>query len=177
MPHSQTDKIFDQNAPCKILIAVDDSDAVPLIVEFVAKYNWKENTEFHVINVMSSILLDHPMASYPLFIETIEKDMKELAEKLLLKVMIELQQSLPEHKIFANVTEGQAAETIIDEAEAIGAKMIVIGSHGKTGFKRFLLGSVSGAVVSHAPCDVMVIRIPKTITQEIKGKQPAAAVT
>lgn len=162
---------------CKILIAVDDSDALPLILEFVSSHRWQPGTVFEVIYVISSILLDHPMAAYPLFLETIEKDMKKQAEDLLLRVMLELGKTLPDHKVLATIREGQPAETIIEEAENVGAKMIVIGSHGRTGFKRFLLGSVSGAVVSHAPCDVMIVRIPKPVKEVQEEKQQAALQT
>jgi nucleotide-binding universal stress UspA family protein len=40
-----------------------------------------------------------------------------------------------------------------------GASLLVIGSHGRHGLSRFLLGSVSHDVIVHAPCPVMVLRI------------------
>ena len=40
----------------------------------------------------------------------------------------------------------------------VSADLIVLGSHGYTGIKRFLLGSVALSVVSHAPCSVEVVR-------------------
>jgi nucleotide-binding universal stress UspA family protein len=49
-------------------------------------------------------------------------------------------------------------ELILKEAADWGADLIVLGSHGRRGFSRFLLGSVSEAVASHAPCSVEVIR-------------------
>lgn len=47
---------------------------------------------------------------------------------------------------------------ILEITEQWGADLIVIGSHGYSGLKRFLLGSVSLAVVSHAKCSVEVVR-------------------
>jgi len=44
------------------------------------------------------------------------------------------------------------------QADEWGADLIVVGSHGRTGVKRWLLGSVAGAIVSHAPCSVEVVR-------------------
>jgi nucleotide-binding universal stress UspA family protein len=49
-------------------------------------------------------------------------------------------------------------ETIIDYANENSVDLIVIGSRGLTGLKRLLLGSVANAVVSNAPCPVMVVR-------------------
>jgi nucleotide-binding universal stress UspA family protein len=56
--------------------------------------------------------------------------------------------------------EGDARSAIVDEAAEWGADLIVVGSHGKTGLKRWLLGSVAGSIVSHAPCSVEVVRRP-----------------
>jgi len=58
------------------------------------------------------------------------------------------------------VSEGEPAEEIVDTAADWGADLIVLGSHGKKGLKRFLLGSVSGKVALHAPCSVEIVRTP-----------------
>ncbi|MDQ3975438.1 MAG: universal stress protein [Thermoproteota archaeon] len=49
-------------------------------------------------------------------------------------------------------------KVIIDYAKKNSVDLIVIGSTGLTGFKRLLLGSMANAVVSNAPCPVMVVR-------------------
>jgi len=49
-------------------------------------------------------------------------------------------------------------ETILQAADEWGANLIVCGSHGRKGFSRFLLGSVSEAIASHANCSVEIIR-------------------
>ncbi len=54
--------------------------------------------------------------------------------------------------------EGQPAEVIIDVANQEQADLIVVGSRGLTGIKRYLLGSVSSKVSEHAPCNVMIVR-------------------
>jgi nucleotide-binding universal stress UspA family protein len=54
--------------------------------------------------------------------------------------------------------EGDAAAEIIRVAEKDASDLIVIGSRGKTGFTRFVIGSVARAVLFHAPCSVLVAR-------------------
>jgi nucleotide-binding universal stress UspA family protein len=49
-------------------------------------------------------------------------------------------------------------ELILEEAHKWGADLIVVGSHGRHGLSRFLLGSVSEAVASHASCSVEIVR-------------------
>lgn len=53
---------------------------------------------------------------------------------------------------------GHPAEQICSFAKENGVDLIVIGSHGRSGFSRVLLGSVSNAVANHAPCPVTIVR-------------------
>lgn len=46
---------------------------------------------------------------------------------------------------------------IVDEAAKNKVDMIVMGTHGRTGIKRFVMGSVAGNVIGHAPCKVLVV--------------------
>ena len=54
--------------------------------------------------------------------------------------------------------EGEPGEAIVAAADAENADLIVVGSHGRSGVSRFLIGSVSDYVVRHAHCPVMVVR-------------------
>jgi nucleotide-binding universal stress UspA family protein len=56
------------------------------------------------------------------------------------------------------VREGDPRSVIVDEADAWPADLIVLGSHGRTGLKRLLLGSVAQSVVAHAHCSVEIVR-------------------
>ncbi len=52
---------------------------------------------------------------------------------------------------------GHASTMIVDEAVASSADLIVMGTHGRRGFKRFLLGSVTETVLREAPCPVLTV--------------------
>ncbi len=56
------------------------------------------------------------------------------------------------------VVDGFADTALVDAASEIGAHLIALGTHGRTGIKRFLLGSVAERVVRLAPCSVLVAR-------------------
>ena len=56
------------------------------------------------------------------------------------------------------VREGEAYKAIIDLAKEKGTEMIVIGSHGKTGLKRLLMGSVVEKVIGNSHCPVLVVK-------------------
>jgi nucleotide-binding universal stress UspA family protein len=62
----------------------------------------------------------------------------------------------------AEVVAGAAPATILEYAAAWPADIIVVGSHGRRGVDRLVLGSVSAAVVRKARCSVEVVRRPDT---------------
>lgn len=62
-------------------------------------------------------------------------------------------------KVSTSVVRGKPRSKIIDVASKWKADLIVLGSHGRRGFNRMLMGSVSEAVVRHAPCSVHVVRV------------------
>jgi nucleotide-binding universal stress UspA family protein len=53
---------------------------------------------------------------------------------------------------------GDAYEMIVDIAKKKKADVIVMGSHGRTGLTRLLMGSVTSRVIGHAPCAVLVVK-------------------
>jgi len=56
------------------------------------------------------------------------------------------------------VLEGRPDEAIVKAAEEAGADLIVMGSHGRTGLKKVLLGSVVERVIGQTPCPVLVVK-------------------
>lgn len=56
------------------------------------------------------------------------------------------------------VVEGRPDEAIVKTAESVGADLIVVGSHGRTGLTKILMGSVAERVIGHASCSVLVVK-------------------
>lgn len=54
-------------------------------------------------------------------------------------------------------TGGQPHEFIVEEAKNKNIDLIVMGTHGRTGLRKFIMGSVAERVIGHAPCSVMVV--------------------
>jgi nucleotide-binding universal stress UspA family protein len=61
-------------------------------------------------------------------------------------------------KTQVRVKEAETWKSIVDLAEEHKADTIIMGSHGRTGLKRLLMGSVTEKVIGHAPCPVLVIK-------------------
>jgi universal stress protein A len=58
----------------------------------------------------------------------------------------------------ALVKNGAAPEGLIEAVDELGADLLVVGTHGRTGLERVLLGSVAEAVVRKAPCAVLTVK-------------------
>lgn len=71
------------------------------------------------------------------------------------------------------VVEGYIKDRILDLAKHWPADLIVVGSHGRRGFTKFLLGSVSEAIVAHAPCSVEIVKL-REHPDENTGHGPGA---
>jgi nucleotide-binding universal stress UspA family protein len=89
--------------------------------------------------------------------EAVWKAMREDAKALVEKATERLRRS--GLKATPALTEGDPKSQIIDVASDWHADLIVLGSHGRKGLDRFLMGSVSEAVVRHAHCSVEIVRI------------------
>jgi nucleotide-binding universal stress UspA family protein len=148
----------------KILLAVDGSTFSQAAAESVAKRPLPANSEVKILTVIEPFqpFMAETWAMPAEFYEDMEKSAKVRAADDLNKAMKAFQTS--ENKGISVTTEairGNPKGAIVDEAERWGADLVVVGSHGYTGLKRMLLGSVSQAVASHAPCSVEIVRVPQ----------------
>jgi len=71
--------------------------------------------------------------------------------------------------------EGDPATEIVRHAASAGADLIVMGTHGRTGLERLLLGSVAEKVMREALCSVLVVKLPKAVPGADKGGRGASA--
>ncbi len=65
--------------------------------------------------------------------------------------------SAPDLEIRRQVRIGEIRKEILSEIEASGTDLLVLGTHGRSGFERFLLGSVASDMAGQAPCNVLVV--------------------
>ncbi|HTN51622.1 MAG TPA: universal stress protein [Anaeromyxobacter sp.] len=64
------------------------------------------------------------------------------------------------------VEAGEPSDTILQIARADGADLIVMGTHGRTGLSRLLIGSVAEAVLRRSTCPVLTIRVPSKTSRD-----------
>jgi nucleotide-binding universal stress UspA family protein len=142
----------------KILLAVDDSEYSAAATKEVAKRPWSTGTTVRVLTVVEPFPPIAVEAWYGVLenFEGIDRVVQKRGRELAKKTAESLKKRGV--KVESVVRNGDARAEIIDEAEKWSADLIVMGSHGYSGIKRLLLGSVALSVVSHAPCSVEVVR-------------------
>jgi nucleotide-binding universal stress UspA family protein len=145
----------------KIMIGVDDSAHSKAALEYVKSMKWPAGSRFAVLSaarpqVGAYALVDVGAASW---VRTAEQEMIKEAEELTSRVERELRQAGLATE--AQVVLGDPREAIVDSARSWGADLLVVGSHGRTGLDKLVMGSVASHVVTHAPCSVLVVKLKK----------------
>jgi len=142
----------------KILIAIDGSDFSQAALKSVIARPWPPNTEVKVLNVVEppALLMGREMSGPDPEFETVWNALREQAKAIVLKAAEKLRAA--NFNVSTELVEGDPKSQIIDQANEWHADMIVLGSHGWSGLKRFLMGSVSEGVARHAHCSVEIVR-------------------
>jgi nucleotide-binding universal stress UspA family protein len=143
----------------KTLLAIDDSKFSEAALQAVIAQNHSKDTEVKVLHVVEppSLLVAREMGGYDASLEAVWDQETKQAQILVAKAA----EALSTHGFKATVVvkQGDPKSMIIDVATEWNADLIVLGSHGRKALDRFLMGSVSEAIVRHAPCSVEVVRI------------------
>jgi nucleotide-binding universal stress UspA family protein len=142
----------------KILIPIDGSDCSLYAAKHAVKLAKDENAQLFCIHVIGSVPYYGYIGSPPV-IEQYYKDLEEKVQSWFEKVRDMARNegiSEPKTETFSNVKS--IIESIIDYAANKDADLIVIGTRGRTGLKRFIMGSVANGVVQHAHCPVLLVR-------------------
>ncbi|HEY9677190.1 MAG TPA: universal stress protein [Drouetiella sp.] len=144
-----------------ILLAVDGSPYSKAALDAVLERPWPEGSHVKVLTVVEPF---HPeyagwqTAYVPLAVEVQQEQMAS-AKGLIDSTGEHLGAKFGAANVTLEVVEGYIKDRILEEAKNWPADLIVVGSHGRRGFTKFLLGSVSEAIVAHAPCSVEIVKL------------------
>ena len=155
----------------KILLAIDGSETSQAAVDEVVRQPFPDGSEVRVLSVVETpyLPLTYPGDGIDMNVYAeIEKSSYKRANKAVEDAAAKLRVGYERNKltITKDVSSGSPKEVIPEKAEAFGADLIVVGSHGYGMVERFLLGSVSQAVALHAKCSVEIVRSAEKQTNE-----------
>jgi universal stress protein A len=140
----------------KLLVATDFSDCSRLAL--------REALDLAITHAPSEIVLLHVLdessgASLDAMTESEKVASGILAEVEKIRPIAELPSTV---KLHCHVVRGAPAQRIVDEAIGHDCDLIVVGTHGRKGLSRLVLGSVAETVVRLAPCSVLTVKQRKS---------------
>ena len=134
----------------RVLVATDGSrycrPAVERAIDFCSSYGG-EMVAVSIVDVPTELYAEAPQ---------LVDDLAHKAHGFVSEV--KKQAEVSGLKVETFVREGEAYQAIVDLAKEQSVNMIVMGSHGRTGLKRLLMGSVAEKVIGYAPCPVLVTK-------------------
>lgn len=143
----------------KILLAIDESSFSQAAIQALVDEIKPATAEIRVLTVVDLInyfATDEAAKTYLPNVEEIRRERLKKAGELLDRISSRLRSE--GFQVSSGIAEGDARTRILEIAEQWGADLIVLGSHGRRGLDRALIGSVAEGVARHARCSVQIVR-------------------
>jgi nucleotide-binding universal stress UspA family protein len=159
----------------KVIIGVDNSPYSDAAIRYISEAIWPKGTSVLAISAMPPLLILPGEALAPeaiaKYVGQQEQSHKRVAERAA--------QRLSEAGLDTKgvVKQGDPRTVLEETARSEQADLIVVGSHGRSGIKKLILGSVADHVVAHAPCPVLVVKIPAWRKEEKAEEQGSVAAS
>jgi nucleotide-binding universal stress UspA family protein len=149
----------------KILVAFDSSEPANKALDFAVDIAEKYSAEILILSVIQPAItpvLQYPQlgvpAPPPVAMSPYIKEVKDQHRKIISEAKKRIQKTKPNLNVTTKLLEGRPSDTIVETAEQGKFSLIVIGSQGLGGVKKFLLGSVSDRVADQARCPVLIVK-------------------
>ena len=151
----------------RVLVAIDGSTSSMHAIDYAISIAMKNNSQLivlYVIDVYKYPYLPSSIILAPTFGSEKYLEEKNEAEEQMNKIKEKYKQKIKDNinstELKTEIVEGakSAPTTIMEYAESENIDLIIVGSRGRTSFKKLLLGSVSSKIIKNAHCAVLVIR-------------------
>lgn len=136
--------------PARILLATDGSEDATLATRAAVDLSQKGGSELHVVHVWHDVPTPH-------FRSFVRAQLKREAQELL-QQQVERLEYAGAALAKAHLREGSSIDEILDLSEELQVGLLIVGSRGRGGVERILLGSVSEGIAHHARRPVLVMR-------------------
>jgi nucleotide-binding universal stress UspA family protein len=146
----------------KVLVPIEDPFFAACIVDFIQHHEWPAKTEFLVMHVIEPYFLDKvPAVSFAPFLDVPTKTIIEEASRLVSTVSQSINNAHPSATVAQEVVEAHVVDQIKRVAEKWPADLVVAGSHGRSGFSKFFLGSVSLELANELQTPLLLVKPDK----------------
>ncbi len=139
-------------SPKRVLLAVEGPDDTERLQAWLCTHPFNNPVELCVLHVLPHPYVSEPGPGIPYaaWMQEMQKDGEELATGIAMAL------DKAQYTVTHELVKGFPAEAI--SKAAVGFDLVLVGSHGRRGARRFLLGSVSHSVVHRVPCPILVVR-------------------
>ncbi len=145
----------------KILLATDGSKFAEAATQSVISLFRTQNVEVLVLQIVEPVVFSTPPQMAPGYAPEmaprLQSEIKNARESVSCTAEVLRTAGF---NVDSKVVETEIRTGILEAAAEWKADLIVLGSHGEKGLRKFFLGSVSESVARHAPCSVLIVRIP-----------------
>lgn len=144
----------------RILVAIDNSNYSKEAVHSLSQRLWHPDTKFLLIHVLEPVTSEYASMymTYSTDYGRIVAERLTDAQKLVKESALFLKEKLPEASVENMVLEGPVKECLVEKARDWHADLIVMGSHGRKGLSKLMLGSVAESVLCESSCSVEIFK-------------------
>lgn len=142
----------------KVIIGIDDSPCSRAAVDYARNAQWPANTRFIVLSAAPFETVAYSVMDVGAVSLVQEVQKEQVTKHRVLATRIEGELRAAGLTAAGRVERGDPGEVIVNAAVSEGADLVIVGSHGRTGLRKLVLGTVAGHVVTHAPCSVLVVK-------------------
>lgn len=147
----------------KVLMGIDDSPHSQAAFDFAKAVPWPKDTHFELVSVLRPEVSAYSMVGVPSSgrAEALVGEETRLQVEMVARLARELRARGLDAS--ASTLEGDPRVLLVDAARTRNVDLLVVGSHGRSGLSKLILGSVASHLVVHAPCSVLVVKRPLKI--------------
>lgn len=143
-----------------IVVGTDGSDTAAIAVRHALELAAANGATLHVVHAHQNVSLTMAAASAgsggpPLDLDRLETGLQEHGQEVVAAVAADAQKAGVE--VRTHVVSGEPADALVTVADTVHADLVVVGSRGLSGLRRFVLGSVPNRVAHHCPCSLLIV--------------------
>jgi len=139
-----------------LLVPHDFSDDAAAALEAAVELARRLGAQLHLLHVYQQpvdVLSPYGVAVPP----NVGPELRAAAQSRLQKIAARIS----DLRVELHVAEGPPALVIAEQAQTLGVDLVVMGTHGRTGLRHLLLGSVAERTMRSAPCPVLTVKAPE----------------
>jgi nucleotide-binding universal stress UspA family protein len=143
----------------RILVPIDGSKVAALGLDMAIKLARDQEAKLYILHVTDIRAVTQNVAMGGVGMEQLLESMRADGRKILALAEAQAKKRKVTPKvIYADTTVRDVADVIVSQAKKIRADLVVLGTHGRRGFSRLVMGSDAEGVVRNAPAPIMLVR-------------------